>query len=126
MDGHENGKGTSEMDIQLNVAQAKFSEALRDSFDTPAAMRVISELITAYNSTSDRQIPLHTSAAIGSWVTDMVLMFGLDSQPRKTPNTIGWSGIDIPEKAKPFILPLSQLRDRVRAQAIAGKIDQSN
>lgn len=123
VNGHETGTQRTNMDIHLTAAQAKFSEALRDSFDTPTAMRVIADLITAYNITPDKQISLHTSVAIASWLTDMVYMFGLDSQPKKTSATIGWSGIDIPEKAKPFILPLSQLRDRVRSQAIAGKID---
>ncbi|KAK3712120.1 cysteinyl-tRNA synthetase [Vermiconidia calcicola] len=120
--GHANG--TSELDKQLSEAQTKFRDALSDSFDTSTAMRVISDLITNYNSTDGKQVPLSTTLAIGKWITEMVHMFGLDPQPAKLQPgqsvAIGWSGIDIPEKAKPFIQPLAQLRDRVREQAIRG------
>ncbi|KAK5164664.1 cysteinyl-tRNA synthetase [Saxophila tyrrhenica] len=124
-----NGNGNSvasqktEMDLRLDEAQAKFGDALSDSFDTPSAMRVITELITAYNSTPDKQIALSTSTSLASWITKMVHMFGLDSQPSPPTGQVGWSGNDIPEKAKPFILPLARLRDRVREQAIAGRIN---
>jgi cysteinyl-tRNA synthetase len=111
------------MDQKLEEAQSKFCHALTDSFNTPEAMNVISELITTYNSTPEKQIPLSTTIRTGGWISDMVFMFGLDSLPPARASQIGWSGIDIPEKAKPFILPLSRLRDRVREQAIVGRID---
>ena len=82
-------------------------------------MRVISDLITAYNSAS--QVPESTSVAIATWLTDIVHVFGLDSQIRQ-PDQLGWSGIDIPEAAKTYIYPLASLRDMVREQAIAGSI----
>jgi len=124
---HINGNGTvpqkTEMDKRLDEAQAKFREALSDSFDTPTAMRTISELITTYNSTPDKQISNATSVAIATWITKMAHMFGLDSKQLPPPGQVGWSGIDIPEKAKPFILPLARLRDKVREQAIAGRLN---
>lgn len=121
IDGASNGTNGSAVTIDKNLEEAKqkFNDALCDSFDTPTAMRVVSDLITAYNS--EKHVDLSSSVAIGSWVTDMVGMFGLDSEVLD--GQIGWSGIDIPEQAKPFVLPLAQLRDRVRAQAIYGTID---
>ena len=121
MNGSMNGTNghTAYLDKNLESAQLRFYDALCDSFDTPTAMRVISDLITAYHS--EKHVPLVASLAIGQWISDMVQMFGLDAEPRK--DQIGWSGVDIPEKAKPFILPLAQLRDRVRGQAMAGQIN---
>lgn len=110
---------TSDLLQSLEAAKAKLHDALCDSFDTPAAMRVISDLITAYNSAS--QVPDSTSVAIAQWLTEIVNIFGLDSQARK-PNQLGWSGIDIPEEAKAYVYPLASLRDKVREQAIAGSV----
>ena len=122
--GSTNGSNGSvvELDKGLESAKGKFHDAMCDSFDTPTAMRIISDLITTYNSST--HVPLTTTLSIARWISDIVQMFGLDATPPPK-NTIGWSGIDIPEKAKPFIYPLAQLRDRVREQAIAGKIELS-
>lgn len=109
----------SELDQLLESSKIKFNAALSDSFDTPAAMRVITDLITAYNTATLVSDP--TSIAIGEWVTKVLVMFGLDAEYRK--GQMGWSGVDIPERAKPFIYPLAELRDKVREQAIQGKIE---
>ncbi|KAI7162638.1 hypothetical protein KC349_g1927 [Hortaea werneckii] len=115
-----NGKDSSasSIDTALAEAQSKFHDALCDSFDTPTAMRVISDLITAYNSAT--HVPSSSSISIGKWLTDMVVVFGLDADHQK--GQMGWSGVDIPDHAKPFVYPLSQLRDQVREQAKAGNI----
>ena len=120
--GSTNGS-TDGLDRSLEDAKQKFQEAMCDSFDTPAGMRIISELITAYNS--EKHVSLATSLAIAQYITDMVRMFGLDAEKPKA-NQVGWSGIDIPERAKPFIYPLASLRDKVRDGAIAGSVDFSS
>ncbi|KAK5126208.1 hypothetical protein LTR08_004779 [Meristemomyces frigidus] len=117
--GLDNNGTEAILDEALEEAETKFHAALCDSFDTPAAMRVLSDLITAYNS--EKKVPNTTSLLIAQWVTDMVVMFGLD--PLYKPGQTGWSGLDIPDRAKPFIRPLSELRDRIREQAKAGAID---
>ena len=119
LNGSANGS-IIDLGKSLETAKMRFHDALCDSFDTPAAMRIISDLITAYNS--EKYVQLPTTFAIGQWVSDVVQMFGLDAEKSK-PGQIGWSGIDIPEKAKPFVFPLAQLRDKVRGQAIAGQIE---
>ena len=66
---------------------------------------------------------------LGGWVTEMVLMFGLESDDAKTERTpngnvqLGWSGLSIPPEASAFVVPLSELRDRVREQAKAGRVE---
>ncbi|KAK3110103.1 cysteinyl-tRNA synthetase, partial [Teratosphaeriaceae sp. CCFEE 6253] len=106
---------------ELDSAQDKFRDAMCDSFDTPMAMRVISELITFFNSQKPMDIPDPVALALGRWVTDMVVMFGLDAGHQ--PEQLGWSGLEIPDQAKPFIVPLSELRDRVREQAKSGAVN---
>lgn len=124
MNGSANDANGSTVDMnqKLESAKIKFCDALCDSFDTPSAMRIISELITTFNS--EKHVPLWITLDIGRWITDMVFIFGLDAEARRS-GQIGWSGIDIPDRAKPFIHPLAQLRDIVREQAIAGQINIS-
>lgn len=109
----------SELDQLLESSKVNFNDALCDSFDTPGAMRVLTDLVTSYNiatSVSDQ-----TSIAIGEWITKVLVMLGLDANYRN--GQMGWSGVDIPDRAKPFIHPLAELRDKVREQAIKGEID---
>ncbi|KAK4622451.1 Cysteine--tRNA ligase [Fulvia fulva] len=110
---------SSELDQLLATSKQRFHDAMCDSFDTPAAMRILTELITAYNSAAN--VPDTTAVAIGKWVTEVVVVFGLDGSYRE--GQMGWSGVDIPEKAKAFIHPLSELRDKVREQSKAGAVD---
>ncbi|KAK3658793.1 cysteinyl-tRNA synthetase [Elasticomyces elasticus] len=106
---------------ELEVAKHKFRDALCDSFDTPTAMRVISDLITFYNSQKPSIVPDVIAMDLGRWVTEMVVMLGLDANHK--PGQLGWSGLEIPEAAKAFVIPLAQLRDKVREQAKAGGVD---
>ncbi|KAK4985704.1 cysteinyl-tRNA synthetase [Elasticomyces elasticus] len=116
---HANGQGESiDLTSQLQAAKAHFDEALRDSFNTPDAMKVISDLITEYNKAEN--VSHESVLAIAEWITDVVTMFGLDAEPKE--GRIGWSGIDIPEDAKAYVYPLSALRDSVRQKAIAKSI----
>ncbi|KAK3644045.1 cysteinyl-tRNA synthetase [Elasticomyces elasticus] len=106
---------------ELEVSKNKFRVALCDSFDTPTAMRVISDLITFYNSQKPSIVPDVIALDLGRWVTEMVVMLGLDAN-HKT-GQLGWSGLEIPDAAKAFVIPLAQLRDKVREQAKAGGVD---
>lgn len=106
----------------LEDAKTQVDEALRDSFDTPRAMLVISDLVTTAN-----KVPAEVKSIIpvARWVTELVHIFGLDRENAPA-DGIGWSGIDIPEEAKPFIFPLARLRDDVRARAISGNISRED
>ncbi|TKA83564.1 hypothetical protein B0A55_00379 [Friedmanniomyces simplex] len=106
---------------ELDTAKDKFRDALCDSFDTPTAMRIISDLVTFYNSQKPNNVPDIIALDLGRWVTEMVAMFGLD--PHHKPGQLGWSGLDIPDRARAFVVPLAQMRDRVREQAKSGAVD---
>ncbi|KAI9662240.1 MAG: hypothetical protein M1821_008406 [Bathelium mastoideum] len=105
----------------LQQAKDQLHTALCDSFDTPTAMAVISTLITTANKNSSTNKDI---LEIAKWLTTIVHIFGLDSEPVAS-DGIGWSGIDIPEEARSPIYTVSQLRDDVRRQAIGGQVSSS-
>ena len=49
----------------------------------------------------------------------MVDVFGLNGSASPDASEIGWSGIDVPEEAKPYLYPLSALRDSLREKALS-------
>lgn len=113
------------MDQRLEDALKKVSDKtydyLCDSFNTPAVMAIISELISAYNFTDRASRASETTRNIAQWVTSMVNSFGLNGAASPDETKIGWTGIDIPEEARPYLLTLSNLRDNLREKARASK-----
>ncbi len=87
-------------------------------------MRILSDLVTESNSAealSDQTVIL-----LSRWVTHIVTIFGLDPEGDvSNRDRIGWSGLDIPTPAKPYIYPASQLRDKVRTLACSGLVDHT-
>ncbi|KNG81299.1 cysteinyl-tRNA synthetase, partial [Aspergillus nomiae NRRL 13137] len=57
--------------------------------------------------------------SVARWITSMVNIFGLNGNAAADSQEIGWSGIDVPEGAKPFLHPLSSMRDTLRQAARA-------
>lgn len=108
----------------LDKAKADVDTALCDSFNTSSVMRILSDLVTEFNSAetlSDQTVIL-----LARWVTRIVTIFGLDPEgDLSTLDCIGWSGLDIPASAKPYIYPASQLRDKVRTLACSGSVDHT-
>ena len=74
---------------------------------TPTVLTTISSLITVYNSAEKSQTTTTITLAIGRWVTSMVNIFGLNGTAGPDDETIGWSGIDVPENAKAVLTSLS-------------------
>ncbi|KAL4926048.1 cysteine--tRNA ligase [Aspergillus undulatus] len=103
----------------LEAAKTAAHEQLSDSFNTPGMMSTISELITKYNSADKSTLNPKDVEATARWVTFMVNMLGLNGQTPVNSQEIGWSGIDVPEEAKPFLYPLSTMRDSLRQAARA-------
>ncbi|KAF2967269.1 hypothetical protein GQX73_g6326 [Xylaria multiplex] len=103
-------------------ARADVDTALCDSFNTSAVMRILSNLITESNSAeapSDQTVIL-----LAQWVTRIITIFGLDPEgDLSNPDRVGWSGLDIPAPAKPYIYTASQLRDQVRTLAFSNSVD---
>jgi cysteinyl-tRNA synthetase len=89
--------------------------ALCDSFNTPAAMEIISSLITQINSIRQTDLYPELALEIAQWITKLVTIFGLNGATSlRSITKIGWEGVEIPAPAQPYIYPLSQLRDQVR------------
>ncbi|GAB1214296.1 hypothetical protein ATERTT37_003458 [Aspergillus terreus] len=107
----------------LDKAKADVDTALCDSFNTPAVMRILSDLVTESNSETPSD---QTVILLARWVTCIVTIFGLDPEgDLNNLDRIGWSGLDIPAPAKPYIYPASQLRDHVRTLARSGSVDHT-
>ncbi|CAK7563343.1 MAG: cysteinyl-tRNA synthetase [Sporothrix epigloea] len=73
-------------------AKADLDAALRNSFDTPAALQVVLRLVRNANvAMSESAIDLSTVEAVARWVTKIVGIFGLDpnAQPPYT-SSLGW------------------------------------
>lgn len=77
-------------------------------------MNTISELITAYNIADKTQVSPKTTFELARWTTSMVNTFGLNGTAGPDDPSISWSGIDVPEEAKPYLYPLSSMRDQLR------------
>lgn len=81
-------------------------------------MNIISELISTYNLEKD-SIGSETTRSIARWVTSIVNSFGLNGSASPGDTKIGWTGIDIPVDAQPYLSALSKLRDQLRQRARA-------
>ena len=112
------GSGTdTSLAAALEAAKSTVHEQLCDSFNTPGAMSAISELITKYNSADKSTLKPEDVEAVARFVTSIVNIFGLNGTGTADSVEIGWSGIDIPDEAKPFLYPLSTMRDSLRQAA---------
>ncbi|KAL8709535.1 MAG: hypothetical protein Q9220_005777 [cf. Caloplaca sp. 1 TL-2023] len=112
-------QGSSDEKLRKALEDAKnlIDAALCDSFDTSAAMRHVSELITIYNSEDRSAIGSTVTIEIARRVTAIINTFGLNGDARIDDQGIGWTGIGIPEAAKPYLSTISNLRDILRQQA---------
>ncbi|KAL1886044.1 hypothetical protein Cpir12675_006894 [Ceratocystis pirilliformis] len=109
----------------LEKAKTDLHTALCDSFNTPVAMRVISDLVSEFNTA--KCAFAETTQQIARWITRIVTIFGLDSKNDLSDHKrVGWSGIDIPNEARSFIYPTAELRDEVRQQARSGTLDHGS
>lgn len=108
----------------LDKARTDLDAALCDSFNTPVAMRILSDLVTEFNSV--KGLSDETVLSVARWITRIVTIFGLDAEGDLTnPDRVGWSGLDIPISAQPYIYLVSQLRDRIRQLARSGSLDHA-
>jgi cysteinyl-tRNA synthetase len=107
----------------LEKAKADLDAALCDSFNTPLAMRVISDLVTEVNLA--KRVSDETRLTIARWMVRIVTIFGLDAEGDLSKDRIAWSGVEIPAAAQAYIYPASQLRDKVRQLARSGTVDHA-
>lgn len=105
-------------------AEKDVDSAFRDSFNTPAAMRAISDLVSEFNIIKD--VPDDATLALARWITRILTILGLDAKgDLNDTSRVAWSGVEIPSEAQPFIYPVSQLRDEVREKSRSGALDHA-
>ncbi|KAK3692966.1 tRNA synthetases class I (C) catalytic domain-containing protein [Podospora appendiculata] len=122
--GQEPGIADQQLLMALDKAKTDVDAALCDSFNTAAVMRILSDLVTESNSAE--ALSDQTVISLAQWVTRIVAIFGLDPEgDLSNPDRIGWSGLDIPAPATPYVYPASQLRDKVRTLACSGSVDHA-
>ncbi|KAK3937140.1 tRNA synthetases class I (C) catalytic domain-containing protein [Diplogelasinospora grovesii] len=124
-EGQKAGPEDERLLAALEKAKDDLDAALCDSFNTPLAMRVISDLIGEVNLA---KAPLadETMLQIARWIVKIVTIFGLDPEgDLSDTNRVAWSGLEIPEAAQPYIYPAAQLRDKMRVLARSGPIDHA-
>ncbi|CAD6583331.1 MAG: hypothetical protein ASARMPREDX12_001236 [Alectoria sarmentosa] len=120
----DGGKAENSLADALEEAKHGTDKALKDSFHTPKVMEVISKLISSYNS--EKEVSPSAALSIATWVTSMVNIFGLNGDARATSSTIGWTGVGVPEQAKPILTVLSQKRDQLREKAKSQTLSQQD
>jgi len=101
----------------LQDAKSATYDALCNSFDTKTAMARISSLVTDYNSIDRATIANRSTSDIAKWITTMVNTFGLNGEAAPESTSIGWSGIEVPTYAQPYVSLISQTRDELRTRA---------
>jgi cysteinyl-tRNA synthetase len=120
----ELGIADQQLSGALDKAKAQVDTALCDSFNTSSVMRILSDLVTESNSVDT--LSDETVFLLARWVTRIVTIFGLDPEgDLSNLDRIGWSGLDIPAPAKPYIHLVSQLRDKVRTLVFSGSVDHT-
>jgi cysteinyl-tRNA synthetase len=95
--------------------------ALSDSFDTPRAMRVLSELIRESNvhiQTNKSEMDIRGLESIARWVTKMVGIFGLDANASPPYDGLGWASNASNNKlsAKEIVEPYSAVYEKVTGE----------
>ncbi|KAL9092549.1 MAG: hypothetical protein Q9165_004353 [Trypethelium subeluteriae] len=124
----------------LDKAKADLHEALCDSFDTPAAMRIIANFVSECNTT---QLSRAAVLSASRWITRVITIFGLNregedavlgqsgdengsGQVQSTAlrsQIIAWHGVEIPDAAQQPIYSASKLRDDVRQSVLSARED---
>ncbi|KAF1951880.1 cysteinyl-tRNA synthetase [Byssothecium circinans] len=119
----EPGIADQQLLSSLDKAKVDVDTALCDSFNTSAVMRILSDLVTESNSVEALD---QTVFLLAQWVTRIVTIFGLDPEgDLSNLDRIGWSGLEIPAPAEPYVYPASQLRDKIRILAFSGSVDHT-
>lgn len=108
----------------LEKAKQDVDAAFSDSFNTPASMRAISELVSEFNSAAT--VSDETTLVLARWITRILTILGLDAKgDLKDTSRVAWSGVGVPSEAEAFVYPVSQLRDQVRQAARTKDLDHA-
>ncbi|KAJ3552423.1 hypothetical protein NM688_g4157 [Phlebia brevispora] len=123
---HRFGEAEQQLSARLDDAQGAFRAALCDSFNTPEALNILRDLVSATNvyiNSRGANLEISVVERIARWVGSMLRMFGLGEGES---SEIGWGqeaseggNINRDEVLMPYLRVLSSFRDDVRKVAIA-------
>ncbi|KAI1089453.1 tRNA synthetases class I (C) catalytic domain-containing protein [Rostrohypoxylon terebratum] len=88
-----NDKSTENLHADLEQAKKEVEEALVNSFDTPAVLRAVAEVIRKANvhiSAHKEDADFVAVEAIARWITKIVGILGLDANAKPPYEGIGW------------------------------------
>ncbi|KAG6866398.1 hypothetical protein C0991_004683 [Blastosporella zonata] len=115
----------SELTINFHESQSKFRAALCDSFNTPAALDILRDLVSktnVYINSRGKNLNVGVVENCARWIGRMLRMFGLGEGENQE---IGWGqgdheseSINREEVLMPYLRQLSSFRDGVRRLAI--------
>ncbi|GAA5905335.1 hypothetical protein JCM5296_001443 [Sporobolomyces johnsonii] len=133
---HHYEQAEKELMAKLEDAQLAFRVALCDSFDTPKALQVLLDLVSASNiylARGRHNVNVGVLSAVSEWITRMLRMFGLgEGSPTDAAGerVIGWGtaaasggqdqSFDRESVLMPYLRALSAFRDQVRKLAMEG------
>ena len=108
----------------FDTADQNLHAALCDNFNTPAAMKVLTDLIGSTNKHMFQTKPLAVVKDIARWVTRIVTIFGLDSiGTLNDSDRIGWATSSTGAEGIAYLRILSEFCDGVRALAASSPND---
>ncbi|RKF57672.1 Cysteine--tRNA ligase [Erysiphe neolycopersici] len=108
----------------LRKYQVEFHSSLEDSFDTPRAMRIISELIREANihiSSQNQSNDIPALEMTARWITKIVGVFGLDANASPPYDGLGWvssisnSSLDPNEIIAPYVEAYQRIKNEVES-----------
>lgn len=115
-----------ELTSSLYRSQSAFRAALCDSFNTPAALDTLRDIVSrtnVYINSRGKALNVPVVENVARWVGQMLRMFGLGEGEK---SQIGWgqaeeadTNVNREENLTPYIRTLSSFRDGVRALAMA-------
>jgi cysteinyl-tRNA synthetase len=104
----------------LETAKADLDAALRDSFNTPEAMRVVLQIIRAANIELAAKTPsLSSIKAVAQWVTRVVGILGLDAHAVPPYDGLGWAVAGTDADPKDVVRPYAAVFTAVTSDAAA-------
>ncbi|KAI0690429.1 cysteinyl-tRNA synthetase [Cytidiella melzeri] len=125
---HRYGDAEKELTERFHQARSAFRAALCDSFNTPAALDVVRDIVSRANvyinsRNVNTNLDVTVVERVARWVGDMLRMFGLGEGES---SEIGWGQevaegeglVNREEIIMPYLSSLSSFRDRVRKVAI--------
>lgn len=118
-------KPDNELTAKLDQAKKDLDAAFRNSFDTPAAMQIISRIVRDANIYMGETNDLRTVETVGRWVTKIVGILGLDAGAQPPYDGLGWSAatasanVDPQTAVQPFAAVFANVVGEVKSLGVS-------